>query len=119
MIITCDNCNTSFKLGDDLVKEGGTKVKCTKCAHVFVAHPEAQIEEFDVIELSDPDMELEMEEVSTPKEKPQTDEEFDLNFEIDDDNESDMLDLSDLEKMLEMEPPPGNEAADEGDGAGT
>ena len=39
MIITCDKCSTSFNLDDFLVKEDGSKVRCSICKHVFTAYP--------------------------------------------------------------------------------
>ena len=40
MIITCDECKSSFSVKDGLINESGSKVKCSKCASVFVAYPE-------------------------------------------------------------------------------
>ena len=105
MIITCDNCNTSFELEDNLVKDDGSKVRCTNCDHVFMAHPGTDADESDVIELSDLDMELEMEDAPSLDGESQEDEDADLAFSLDTEDESDALDLSDLEKMLEMEQP--------------
>ncbi len=39
MITTCGSCNTSFNLDETLVKPTGTKVRCSKCKHVFVVYP--------------------------------------------------------------------------------
>jgi pilus assembly protein FimV len=103
MIITCDNCNTRFELEDNLVKEGGSKVRCTNCDNVFVAHPETQSEESDTLDLSDLDMELEMEEVESPDGESQTGENEDIVLGVASEDESDMLDLSDLEKLLEVD----------------
>ena len=41
MIITCEECSTSFNLDEKLIKPSGSKVRCSKCKHVFVAFPEA------------------------------------------------------------------------------
>lgn len=40
MIITCNECNSSFKIGDSLIKATGSKVRCSKCNTVFVAYPQ-------------------------------------------------------------------------------
>jgi predicted Zn finger-like uncharacterized protein len=40
MHVTCKNCNTTYILDSDLVKETGTKVRCSACRHVFVVHAE-------------------------------------------------------------------------------
>ena len=39
MIITCKECNSSFNVDDSLIKETGSKVRCSKCEHVFVTYP--------------------------------------------------------------------------------
>ncbi|MCU0614194.1 MAG: zinc-ribbon domain-containing protein, partial [Desulfobacterales bacterium] len=39
MIVTCKNCNTSFNLSDELVKDTGSKVKCSKCNYIFKVFP--------------------------------------------------------------------------------
>jgi len=39
MIITCEECNTSFKLDESLLKPSGSKLRCSKCGHIFVAYP--------------------------------------------------------------------------------
>jgi predicted Zn finger-like uncharacterized protein len=51
MVIECTECHTRFKLADDKVKPGGTKVRCSKCKHIFTVMPPAptppQEEEID------------------------------------------------------------------------
>jgi len=39
MIIQCSECQARFKLADDKVKPEGTKVRCSKCRHIFTVHP--------------------------------------------------------------------------------
>jgi len=39
MIITCERCATQYQLAGKLIKPTGSKVKCSKCRHVFVALP--------------------------------------------------------------------------------
>jgi predicted Zn finger-like uncharacterized protein len=41
MIITCNECDSSFKIEDSLIKATGSKVRCSKCNSVFVAYPPA------------------------------------------------------------------------------
>jgi len=36
MIITCEKCETRYKLKDAAVPNGGYRVRCQKCKHVFV-----------------------------------------------------------------------------------
>ncbi len=42
MIITCDECDSSFVLDDSLLKPSGSKVRCTSCGNIFVAYPGQQ-----------------------------------------------------------------------------
>ena len=39
MIITCEECQARFRLADEKLKPGGTKVRCSKCQHVFTVMP--------------------------------------------------------------------------------
>jgi predicted Zn finger-like uncharacterized protein len=39
MVIECTECHTRFKLADDKVKPGGTKVRCSKCKNIFTVVP--------------------------------------------------------------------------------
>ena len=48
MIIECERCNTKFNLDENLLKETGSKVRCSVCKYVFTAFPpaaEPEIEE--------------------------------------------------------------------------
>jgi predicted Zn finger-like uncharacterized protein len=36
MIVQCEKCKTRFRLADERVNERGSKVRCSKCTHVFV-----------------------------------------------------------------------------------
>ena len=44
MIITCENCETSFNLNEKLLKPTGSKVRCSRCKHMFTAYPPALTE---------------------------------------------------------------------------
>ena len=39
MIIECEQCRSKFNLDEGLLKEMGTKVRCSQCQHVFRAFP--------------------------------------------------------------------------------
>ena len=39
MIVQCDKCTTRFRIADDKILPGGVKVRCSRCAHVFVVGP--------------------------------------------------------------------------------
>lgn len=41
MIITCEECSTSFILKDEIVKPAGSRVRCSKCQKVFKVFPPA------------------------------------------------------------------------------
>ncbi len=45
MIITCENCSTSFNLDENLLKPTGSKVRCSQCQNIFTAFPPAPPEE--------------------------------------------------------------------------
>jgi len=47
MIVQCDQCSAKFRLDDSKVKEGGAKVRCSKCKHIFLVQREAPAEEPD------------------------------------------------------------------------
>jgi len=37
MIIVCPECSTKFNVSSDRIPDGGTKVRCARCKHVFLA----------------------------------------------------------------------------------
>jgi predicted Zn finger-like uncharacterized protein len=39
MIIQCEKCRTKFSLKESMIKEEGSKVRCSRCKNVFVAYP--------------------------------------------------------------------------------
>ena len=42
MLIQCENCKTEFNLDESLIKESGSKVRCSVCKEIFVAYPLVQ-----------------------------------------------------------------------------
>lgn len=42
MIIQCPKCETKFRVPQEKVAKGAVKVRCSKCAHVFVVRQDAQ-----------------------------------------------------------------------------
>lgn len=44
MIVQCEKCRTKFRIADERVSPKGVKVRCSRCAHVFVARHEAPAE---------------------------------------------------------------------------
>lgn len=119
MIITCENCNSSFNLKDSLVKPAGSKVRCSKCKHIFIAYPpENKVgqEPDTVVEPTipksaspPPDSELKAQEappkeMTPPSEK--SDEEdlkFDMAFDSFTEDESEPQDTLPEEDELELE----------------
>jgi predicted Zn finger-like uncharacterized protein len=47
MIIECERCHTKFNLDEDLLKESGSKVRCSICKHVFTAFPSKEEPELE------------------------------------------------------------------------
>lgn len=41
MIVQCEACQTRFRLADEKIKPGGTKVRCSKCKEIFTVVPPA------------------------------------------------------------------------------
>jgi predicted Zn finger-like uncharacterized protein len=41
MILTCQNCSTSFRLDESILKPSGSKVRCSRCKHIWRARPPA------------------------------------------------------------------------------
>ncbi len=116
MIVTCENCQTGFNLDERLLKAEGSKVRCSKCKHVFTAYPptsepkeEALTDESgqDTGPPPSPPSTLPEEPTATDAstvggEENETDGSSVAEETIDEDFEDDM-DLSDIEKMLSME----------------
>jgi predicted Zn finger-like uncharacterized protein len=69
MIITCENCETSFNLNEKLLKPTGSKVRCSRCKHMFTAYPPALTDsEQTVSEKAAPrEIEEKFEAVESPK----------------------------------------------------
>jgi len=40
MIVSCNECDSSFSVDDSLIKDTGSKVRCSKCNSVFKAYPQ-------------------------------------------------------------------------------
>jgi predicted Zn finger-like uncharacterized protein len=44
MIITCEKCYAKFNLDENLLKQTGSKVRCSKCQNIFLAYPPIEME---------------------------------------------------------------------------
>ena len=62
MIVTCENCKTRYNLDEKVIKESGSKVKCSKCHHMFTVYKPLPEEE--------PALELE----EAPADRPESEE---------------------------------------------
>ena len=84
MIITCNECDTRFNLDESLLKQTGSKVRCSKCKNIFTAYPveEAATGSQEEIDFSDIDNFLEM-DVDLKAEKEPESEPEELDLEID------------------------------------
>jgi pilus assembly protein FimV len=91
MIITCRNCNTSFNLSDELVKDTGSQVKCSKCNYIFKIFPPHIQKEPDLDQNEDdPGFEEDQQKVEEKSFLPKPDVDRDW-------------DLSEIEKILREE----------------
>ena len=43
MIVACEQCRTNFNLDESLLQPTGSKVRCSKCQHVFTAFPPSPV----------------------------------------------------------------------------
>ena len=56
MIISCNECDSSFAVDDNVIKETGSKVRCSKCNSIFVVYPQPlDTDELDYSGLEDLD----------------------------------------------------------------
>lgn len=81
MIITCEVCSTQFVLDDALIKPEGSKVRCSKCRHIFTAFPPDH-----------PKIEIPHGSKSEEHDSAFDEHAFQDDFTIDSDNESDSQD---------------------------
>ena len=59
MIIECEECHTKYTLDENLLNKTGSKVRCSRCKHLFMAfppEPELEVEEIltEVLEETEP-----------------------------------------------------------------
>ena len=95
MIVTCEECSTQFSLDDSLIKDDGSKVKCSVCKHIFTvfpAPPESEIDAPLAVDLDDtPDLDQDSVEDTPFEDSEFSFDDSDLGF-----DESD-LDVDDTE----------------------
>ena len=105
MIITCANCDTSYELDENLLKETGSKVRCKNCSHVFTVYPPK------VLESIEPELDLELDMV-VDKPQPPASEEPTIAEAADSLEETDDLDFPDIEGGLTEEDALESESSD-------
>jgi len=118
MIITCDDCNSSFNISDSMIKDSGSKVRCSKCDNVFMAYPSSP-GETAATETAVDDLSLESDEQMPGDDEDLGLDDLDSSFSDflseDDENEDETpaasseadeaeLDLSDFDGTLDEEP---------------
>ncbi|MBU2521932.1 MAG: zinc-ribbon domain-containing protein, partial [Proteobacteria bacterium] len=97
MIVTCNECNTHFNVDEHLLKQTGSKVRCSKCKNVFSAYPSSLSEEPDKASEVTPETEV---EAVVSDEESESGEQYKVE-------EADMapqeIDLSDIDNSLEID----------------
>jgi len=53
MVVQCESCLTEFNINESLLKDEGSKVRCSRCRHVFTAYPSAPVPTVEPVESSD------------------------------------------------------------------
>ena len=107
MIITCKKCYAKFNLDENLLKQTGSKVRCSKCQNIFLAYPPVEMEipvepDKEMVGSETVDSDVETESV----EQVEISEEPEAVLEIDEED----FDLFDIEKMVDTKEEPKLEA---------
>jgi predicted Zn finger-like uncharacterized protein len=101
MIVTCNECESSFNVDDSLIKADGSKVRCSKCRSVFVVYPDTS--DFEMGEDAD-DFSLEMDEdLGADLDSDEEIDDFAIEGSADDElpELDDMMDFDDDESAIE------------------
>lgn len=109
MIITCEECGVKFNLNEAILKPEGSKVRCSKCKHIFVAYPPLAVEPHEPKEadMAKPEAEQRVADMKQLPEEPdlhlQVEKETETGFQTEESEIESMdeeLDLSGLDDML-------------------
>ena len=102
MIVHCEGCESGFHVDEHLIKPTGSKLRCSKCRHVFMAYPPAPADEAEEpLILSDA--------LSAAETAPGPAEMSDIDFKLDEvfgEAAGEAPELLDVEDLLAGEPPP-------------
>ena len=103
MIITCEKCYAKFNLDENLLKQTGSKVRCSKCQNIFLAYPLTEIER-----VAEPAEEVVGSETVSSDVEAESVEQLEVSEEPEAalETEEEEFDLSDLSLEEEMEPEP-------------
>jgi len=112
MIITCESCSTRFVLDDALIKPGGSRVRCSKCRHVFTAFPATPPETPAAVAPPDPpdpgETDIPFDEPNIQN-QPDSDPLYDNDFIIDspdpdpEDTDTDISEIEDLARDFDQD----------------
>jgi predicted Zn finger-like uncharacterized protein len=89
MLVACENCKSKFNLDDSLVKESGSKVRCSNCQDIFTVYRPSPVEELS------PDLDLEGSSLDESEELVEEPLDFDL-FESEGDQDEEEVSLEDF-----------------------
>jgi predicted Zn finger-like uncharacterized protein len=95
MILTCNECGAGFNFDENLLKETGSKVRCTKCKNVFTAYPPSSASQPKKI-----DSAMENEQPVAPGTEPSQEASIDEGIELKN------IDLAEIEGILGMDNEP-------------
>ena len=102
MIVHCEGCESGFHVDEHLIKPTGSKLRCSKCRHVFTAYPPAPADEAEEpLTLGDA--------LPATETAPGPAEMSDIDFKLDEvfgEAAGEAPELLDMEDLLADEPPP-------------
>lgn len=102
MIVHCEGCESGFHVDEHLIKPTGSKLRCSKCRHVFMAYPPAPADETEEpLILGDA--------LPAGETAPGPAEMSDIDFKLDEvfgEAAGEAPELLDVEDLLADEPPP-------------
>ena len=102
MIVHCEGCESGFHVDEHLIKPTGSKLRCSKCRHVFMAYPPAPADEAEEpLILGDA--------LPATESAPVPAEMSDIDFKLDEvfgEAAGEEPELLDMEDLLADEPPP-------------
>ena len=124
MIVQCEACQTRFRLADEKVKPGGTKVRCSKCKEVFTVTPPEPESIDEAVDFNSSNMEKVTEDApgetapapespSIDASEPEAQPESDSTPESTEPQESSDLDFSALETEMASDAGSGEELAED------